>query len=243
MPEKFSEKVEVQDSVKETRVLIDATKGDKTDCSLEIRRDGFTVNDKDYNSRASLNFFPDGSIFYLTGSSKDQRIIIQAFKDSGKVNIRDSAGIDSIVLDGAAGDIILNNADCAEHFELLNPDVEAGTVMIIEDEGKLEESNGPYDSRVAGVLSCGGNCKPAIILDKKNSNNNQKPLALIGKVFCKAEAITEPIEVGDLLTTSSIPGHAMKASDPVRSFGAIIGKALRSLKGGRGLIPILVTLQ
>jgi hypothetical protein len=52
-----------------------------------------------------------------------------------------------------------------------------------------------------------------------------------------------PIEVGDLLTTSPTPGHAMKATDPVRAFGAVIGKALRALGDGQGLIPILVALQ
>jgi hypothetical protein len=35
----------------------------------------------------------------------------------------------------------------------------------------------------------------------------------------------------------------MKASDPARAFGAVIGKALHPLQEGRGLIPILVSLQ
>jgi hypothetical protein len=35
----------------------------------------------------------------------------------------------------------------------------------------------------------------------------------------------------------------MKANDPMRAFGAVIGKALRGLQSGRGLIPILVSLQ
>jgi hypothetical protein len=38
-------------------------------------------------------------------------------------------------------------------------------------------------------------------------------------------------------------GHAMKAADPRRAFGAVIGKALRPLPAGRGLVPILVALQ
>lgn len=35
----------------------------------------------------------------------------------------------------------------------------------------------------------------------------------------------------------------MKASDSVKAFGAVIGKALRPLGAGQGLIPILVALQ
>ena len=35
----------------------------------------------------------------------------------------------------------------------------------------------------------------------------------------------------------------MKASDPGASFGAVIGKALRALEQGQGLIPVLIALQ
>jgi hypothetical protein len=35
----------------------------------------------------------------------------------------------------------------------------------------------------------------------------------------------------------------MKAADPARAFGAVLGKAMGALKEGRGLVPILVTLQ
>jgi len=46
-----------------------------------------------------------------------------------------------------------------------------------------------------------------------------------------------------LLTTSDIPGFAMKASDPGRAFGSVLGKALQPLPAGRGLIPVLIALQ
>ena len=51
------------------------------------------------------------------------------------------------------------------------------------------------------------------------------------------------IEIGDLLTTSPTPGHAMKADDPLKAFGTVIGKALRPLAAGQGLLPILIALQ
>lgn len=69
------------------------------------------------------------------------------------------------------------------------------------------------------------------------------PLALIGRVMCKADAGFGSIQVGDLLTTSATPGYAMKASVPSRAFGAVLGKALRPLKMGRDLIPVLIALQ
>jgi len=51
------------------------------------------------------------------------------------------------------------------------------------------------------------------------------------------------VEVGDMLTTSSTPGHAMKALDSARAFGSVIGKALRPLQKGQGLIPVLIGMK
>jgi hypothetical protein len=142
------------------------------------------------------------------------------------------------------GDIRLANADCAEDFDIADADlIEPGTVMVLGDEGGLHQSHQPYDKRVAGVISGAGDYKPGIVLDKQKSQRNRQPVALLGKVYCKVDAQYTSIEVGDMLTTSATPGHAMKAGEPYQAFGAVIGKALRPLKYGQGLIPILVTLQ
>jgi hypothetical protein len=142
------------------------------------------------------------------------------------------------------GDMILSGADCAEHFDIASRDeVEAGTVMVINQEGILEPCSSAYDKRVAGVISGAGAYKPGIVLDKQQSDGNRQPIALLGKVYCKVDASFGPVDIGDLLTTSPTPGHAMKASDPSRAFGAVIGKALRPLAAGQSLIPILIALQ
>jgi hypothetical protein len=154
---------------------------------------------------------------------------------------RDNA---TIHLDGAAGDITLRNADCAEDFDIAETEgAVPGAVMVIDAEGKLRPSREAYDKRVAGVLSGAGDFKPGIVLDKQRVGRDRLPVALVGKVYCYADAQPSAIEVGDLLTTSATPGHAMKASDPLKAFGAVIGKALRPLAAGRGLIPILIALQ
>lgn len=143
-----------------------------------------------------------------------------------------------------SGDIRLVNADCAEHFDITGErSVEPGTVMIIDDTGGLQHSERPYDKRVAGVIAGAGNYRPAIILDNQNSSSRRQPIALIGKAYCKVDAQYSPVEVGDLLTTSPTPGHAMKADDPLKAFGAVIGKALGPLREGLGMIPILIALQ
>jgi hypothetical protein len=96
---------------------------------------------------------------------------------------------------------------------------------------------------VIGVISGAGNYKPGIVLDKQGSRPDRKPIALVGKVYCKVGAQFGAVESGDLLTTSPTPGHAMKASDQLEAFGAVVGKALRPLAAGQGLIPIVVALQ
>jgi hypothetical protein len=139
---------------------------------------------------------------------------------------------------------MIGGADCAEDFDVaVEALAEPGTVMVLDDEGMLRESHCSFDKRVAGVISGAGNYKPGLVLDKQQSQSNRKPIALLGKVFCKADAQFGPIGVGDLLTTSPTPGHAMRVDDPLKAFGAVIGKALRPLTEGRGLIPILAALQ
>jgi hypothetical protein len=61
--------------------------------------------------------------------------------------------------------------------------------------------------------------------------------------FCKVDADVAPIEVGDLLTTSATPGHAQKSLDPAAAVGAVLGKAMGPLASGRGVVPVLVSLQ
>jgi hypothetical protein len=137
-----------------------------------------------------------------------------------------------------------NGSDCAEYFDVVEASpVDPGTVMVLADAGGLLQSTTAYDKRVAGVISGAGAYRPGILLDKRPLGDERKAIALVGKVFCKVDATYSPIEVGDLLTTSPTPGHAMKADDSQRAFGAVLGKALRPMAEGKGLLPILVTLQ
>jgi len=107
----------------------------------------------------------------------------------------------------------------------------------------LYESREPYDKRVAGVVAGASEHRPGIVLGKQPLRAGRMPLALSGTVFCKVDSQYSSITAGDLLTSSPTPGHAMKAADPVKAFGAVIGKALLPLEAGRGLVPILIALH
>lgn len=143
-----------------------------------------------------------------------------------------------------AGDILLTGADCAEQFDCASPaPIEPGTLVVMDESGALKQSEFAYDRRLAGVVAGAGEYRPGIILDRTASDHMRASISLIGKAYCKVDAGHGSIEVGDLLTSSPTPGYAMKAADQSRAFGAVVGKALRPLRDGQAMIPILVTLQ
>lgn len=164
--------------------------------------------------------------------------------NEGDIRVRDNSGTARIHLDGKSGDIKLTGADCAEEFDVNDAAmIDPGTVLIINEDSKLQPSEVAYDKRVAGVVSGACGVSPGIILGKDPSVDNRVPIALNGKVFCKVSADESPIEVGDLLTTSNIHGYAMRVSDPSKAFGAVLGKAMAPFTGDKGVIPVLVALQ
>lgn len=124
-------------------------------------------------------------------------------------------------------------------------DLEKGSVVVIDDEhpGRLKRSKSAYDTRVAGIISGANGINPGISLHQEGVVEGGQNVALSGRVYVQADASGGAIQPGDMLTTSDIPGHAMKARDRERAQGAVIGKAMSSLEEGRGFVLVLVTLQ
>jgi hypothetical protein len=153
---------------------------------------------------------------------------------------------------------ILGGSDLSERFDVVTAppapgvaiapeeSVEPGTVVCIDSssEGKLTISGQPYDRRVAGIISGAGGVRPGMLMGQDGTAaSGEHPVALTGRVYCRASAVNGPIQPGDLLTTSAVRGHAMRVDDPVRAQGAILGKAMGSLAQGEGLVLVLVGLQ
>jgi len=141
---------------------------------------------------------------------------------------------------------ITGGCDLAEPFEISESQpIPKGALVIIDEDnpGQLKLSHQAYDKRVAGVVSGAGGINPGLTLTQEGVMEGGQNVALSGRVYALATAANGSIKPGDLLTTSDVPGHAMKATDFVRWQGAVIGKAMSSLEKGEGLVLVLVNLQ
>jgi hypothetical protein len=143
-------------------------------------------------------------------------------------------------------------ADVAEYILASEP-LEPGDVVELDPHNpkhyrKVRE---PYSPWVAGVISTA----PGFVLGAKHLSlalsvngegrgevePGERPLlALLGRVPVKATTENGPIRPGDLLTSASKPGYAMRCEDIHRCEGAIIGKALEALDESEGAILILL---
>ena len=140
---------------------------------------------------------------------------------------------------------LIGGADLAEPFEMSTPQIPEGAVVVIDAEnpGHLKLSQEPYDTRVAGIVSGAQGVKPGIQMKQQGLLEGGQNVALSGRVYVRADASNGSIKPGDLLTTASLPGYAMRVTDHARAQGAILGKAMTGLATGQGTVLVLVTLQ
>lgn len=130
----------------------------------------------------------------------------------------------------------LGGGDYAESIDVTGPrsEYEPGDVIVIDPtkSGNFSKSSKPYSRLVAGIYST----KPGMVGRRQTSDpktsTSEIPMAMVGIVPTKVTAKNGPIEVGDLLVTSSLPGHAMKGTDEFIKTGSVIGKALGELSSG-----------
>lgn len=118
--------------------------------------------------------------------------------------------------------------------------LEAGDVVVIDGsvDNKVKLSTFAYDTAVAGVVST----KPHLLMGEEYKGTDAVMLAVAGRVPVKVVVENGPIRRGDLLTTSRMPGYAMRCDDRLKCAGAIVGKALEPLETGKGKIMALISL-
>ena len=126
------------------------------------------------------------------------------------------------------------------HFIGVNNKIPVAEVTLVDRED---------DRRIIGIVDCeatpeqGAPDKRVNPEDPTFIENGGEMLAVTLGAYahCKVDATEASIEPGDLLTSSSKPGCAKKATDP--KIGSIIGKALEALKEGTGYIAVFVNIQ
>ncbi|MDC8002929.1 hypothetical protein POV27_02640 [Aureisphaera galaxeae] len=226
----------------EHALLLVGTKGNEGDIVVKNSFGNYSIHLNGNEGQCLIYDSKKRKVFNIDGENANMHV--GAKGKQGDIYLYNNKGLNTVHLSGQAGDIVLKNGDAAEHFDvaenvLANP----GTIMVLNSDGKLIPSDEAYNTKVVGVVAGAGDYKPAILLDADENSTNRVPISILGKVTCKADATNEPIQVGDMLTTSILPGHAMKATDFKKSFGAIVGKALTSLTKGTGYVNMLVSLQ
>jgi hypothetical protein len=212
---------------------------------------------KSYVNRSDTNVdYYFSGYFYNTGTAGTYKGLYADLINAYDINVTNINGV---------------AADVAEYIYDTNSNSEPGDVVIADPLNKISiiKSAKPYQSSVLGIIST----KPMmtlgneLVMDESTHDPlvNAKPsarLALTGRVVAKVTGENGPIIPGDLLTTSSTPGHAMKWSlldvtkakdfeemktilaENERRRNAVIGKAIESFSGsGTGNIMVFISLQ
>ncbi len=171
------------------------------------------------------------------------------------------SGADINAATDAVRDLVACNgapSDLAEWYETV-PGVEAGDVVSMTNEmftyqetqidpttgvtlpnkitrtnTKLGKSQHVNDQKIIGVVST----SPFQVMgaDIKEQGANPRPIAMVGRVPVKVSDENGYIEPGDFLTSSSVPGVAMRATKS----GPVIGQALEGFSGSTGKIMVFV---
>jgi hypothetical protein len=175
------------------------------------------------------------------------------FYKAGRVGVGTEAPSIALDVSGEAAATcvtIRGGCDLSEAFDVApagGSNVEPGMVVSLDPDkaGTLILSSVPYDSRVVGVVSGANGIQAGMVMRQIGNAelDGFHNVALSGRVYVHASALNGPIVPGDQLTASSLPGYAMKATDPGRGRGAVIGKAMSSLKKGTGFVLLLIQPQ
>ena len=204
------------------------------------------------NTGGLIRLFNENNNRTLLLNSSDQQ-------KGARIILTDSSGVVKMTMDSdhnGTGDSrvitdeleIEGGSDLAELFDITDRRdmIQPGYVVSIDPDepGKLMLSNKAYDKKVAGVLSGANGVKPGILMGQDNTIATGDDLVtLSGRTYVVVNDEGGKINVGDLITTSSIPGQAMRAKKNKKAQGAVIGKAMTPMSGKKGFVLVLVNLQ
>ncbi|MFO7935351.1 MAG: hypothetical protein R6U78_14880 [Bacteroidales bacterium] len=206
---------------------------------------------------ASTNF---GIISQVVRNNESANYFSGYFYDSGS-----GGTYNGLYADTRSGGLI----DVAEYIYDTHGNTEAGDVLVADPENResVVRSQQPYQTSVLGVVSTDPHMVMGmdLVVDEETGESipgvSATRLALTGRVPVKVTDENGPIQPGDLLTSSSTGGHAMKWSlldvsraedfeelkmmlaENERRRNAVIGKAVGHHSSGTGKVMVLISLQ
>ena len=212
----------------------------------------FSQSNTTNNTGGLIRLFNENNNRTLLLNSNDQQ-------KGARIILTDSLGVVKMTMDSdhnGTGDSriitdeleIEGGSDLAELFDITDHRdlIQPGYVVSLDPDepGKLMLSNKAYDKRVAGVLSGANGVKPGILMGQDNMIATGDDLVtLSGRTYVVVNDEGGKIQVGDLITTSSVSGEAMRAKKNKKAQGAVIGKAMTPMTGDKGYVLVLVNLQ
>lgn len=142
---------------------------------------------------------------------------------------------------------IKGGSDLAEYFDINNErdDIIKGLLVSIDPDnpGKLKITDDPNCPLLAGVISGAEGIKPGMMMGQKGTLAfGEYPVTLTGRVYVKANEEGGKITPGDILTSSTKVGEAMKVENKDITPGTTIGKALTEVNSN-GFVLALISLN
>lgn len=148
------------------------------------------------------------------------------------------------VHDGSTAGGFLTNAKEAQYADIAeryhaDAVYEPGTVVCFGGTNEITQSTTDTDARVMGVVSTDPYCVMNSPHRRPDLTNEWHPaIALLGRTPTR---VTGTVRAGDLVVTSTIPGHARAWTETTPPpVGTVLGKAVTDHNGSDGIIEVLI---
>lgn len=223
--------VKVADADNAISIYINTEESTDTQTVFAIESD-VTANSQSVDT-VKAHFEADGSLFVsLTGTQNTTALCHATNGQSNNDEIVDCSGAPT---------------DLAEYFGSTDASLAPAELVVADGESSrlnidgyhtskawVKRSAKPYEGTLIGVVSTA----PSEVYGDEvfQPQDHPKPIALAGRVPVKVNLQNGPIKTGDYLTSSSVPGVAMKATKP----GVVVGQALSSYDGSQSQASVIV---
>jgi hypothetical protein len=197
---------------------------------LYVARNGASIT-RGTNPGTGLALYVEGPMQVTGGCTGCLISDIMLNTGEADLHIGDVAALGAVAPQGSEvnGNVVAGVAPASEAYS-------TGVVGVVSARYMPGDPSGPEgtDVRSGSIDTAATAIKPGEYMTVVTQGTVQ---------MVKVDVGNGAIRVGDLLTTSSTAGAAMKVTDKSEAFGAVLGKALAPLESGTGFIPVLVTLK